>query len=133
MLASDWSTKSSVDPLKEKSTFHMKFLNYNTISKFRYLYGMPIQLTVYNHPISYGTMGTVFMAILAAFASRIILQEVNKLILWIKWIEIYIYTIFYTVISDVSDTRKLDANRGFFFLPEPELNPKKWSYFWVKF
>ena len=42
---------------------------------------MPIQLTVYNHPISYGTMGTVFMAILAAFASRIVLQEVNKLIL----------------------------------------------------
>lgn len=47
---------------------------------FRYLYGMPIQLTVYNHPISYGTMGTVFMAILAAFASRILIQEVNKII-----------------------------------------------------
>ena len=87
MLASDWSTKSSVDPLKEKSTFHMKFLNYNTISKFRYLYGMPIQLTVYNHPISYGTMGTVFMAILAAFASRILIQEVNKII----WIYIWFF------------------------------------------
>ena len=42
---------------------------------------MPIQMTVYNHPISYGTMGTVFVAILAAFASRILLQEVNKIII----------------------------------------------------
>ena len=42
---------------------------------------MPIQMTVYNHPISYGTMGTVFLAIIAAFASRIVLQEVNKIII----------------------------------------------------
>ena len=44
---------------------------------FRYLYGMPIQLTAYGHPISYKTMGTVLAAILAAFASKILLKEMN--------------------------------------------------------
>ena len=47
---------------------------------FRYLYGMPIELNVYGHPITYGTMGTVLAAILAAFASRIFIQEVNKIL-----------------------------------------------------
>ena len=47
---------------------------------FRYLYGNPIQLTVYNYPVNYGTMGTVLAAILAAFASRIFLQEMNKIL-----------------------------------------------------
>ena len=45
---------------------------------FRYLVGVPIQLTVYGHPIRYSTMGTVLAAILAAFASKILLQEMNK-------------------------------------------------------
>ena len=41
---------------------------------------MPIELHVYGHPITYGTMGTVLAAILAAFASRILIQEVNKML-----------------------------------------------------
>ncbi len=47
---------------------------------FRYLYGMPIQMNVYGHAITYGTMGTVLAAILAAFASRILIQEMNQII-----------------------------------------------------
>ena len=47
---------------------------------FRYLYGTPIQLGVYGYPVTYGTMGTVLAAILAAFASRILLQEMNKIL-----------------------------------------------------
>lgn len=46
---------------------------------FRYLYGTPIQLSVYGYPVTYGTMGTVLAAILAAFASRILIQEMNKI------------------------------------------------------
>jgi hypothetical protein len=56
-------------PTRERSTM------------FRYFYGMPIQMNVYGHPVSYGTMGTVLAAILAAFASRILLQEMNKVLI----------------------------------------------------
>jgi hypothetical protein len=49
-------------------------------SLFRYLYGMPIQMTVYGHPFTYGTMGTVLAAVVAAFLSKILLQEMNKII-----------------------------------------------------
>ena len=49
-------------------------------SMFRYLYGMPVQLTAYNHPISYATMSTVLVAILAAFASKILLKEMNAVL-----------------------------------------------------
>jgi len=49
-------------------------------SLFRYLYGTKIQLNVYGYPVTYGTMGTVLAAILAAFASRILLQEMNKVL-----------------------------------------------------
>merc|ERR1719348_2082169 len=44
---------------------------------FQYLYGLPIQMTVYGHAISYGTIGTVVAGILAAFASKILLQEIG--------------------------------------------------------
>jgi len=47
---------------------------------FRYLYGLPIQLTAYGHPISYKTMGTVLVAILAAFLSKILLKSMNFLV-----------------------------------------------------
>ena len=47
---------------------------------FRYLYGLPIQLTAYGHPITYKTIGTVLVAILAAFVSKILLQEMNKVL-----------------------------------------------------
>ena len=33
-------------------------------------------MTVYGHPITYGTIGTVVAGILAAFASKILLQEI---------------------------------------------------------
>ena len=46
---------------------------------FQYLYGQPIQMTVYGHAISYGTIGTVVAGILAAFASKILLQEMSAL------------------------------------------------------
>lgn len=46
---------------------------------FQYLYGHPIQMTTYGHALSYGTIGTVVAAILAAFASKILLQEVNTI------------------------------------------------------
>ena len=42
--------------------------------------GTKIQLNVYGYPVTYGTMGTVLAAILAAFASRILLQEMNKVL-----------------------------------------------------
>jgi hypothetical protein len=41
---------------------------------------MPIQMTVYGHPFTYGTMGTVLAAVVAAFLSKILLQEMNKII-----------------------------------------------------
>jgi len=44
---------------------------------FQYLYGLPIQMTVYGHAISYGTIGTVVAGILAAFASKILFQEIQ--------------------------------------------------------
>lgn len=50
------------------------------IHMFQYLYGMPIQMTAYGHRISYGTMGTVLAAIMAAFASKIMLQEMNAVL-----------------------------------------------------
>jgi len=53
--------------------------NMRRIHMFQYLYGMPIQLTCYGHRISYGTMGTVLAAIMAAFTSKILLQEMNKI------------------------------------------------------
>ena len=46
----------------------------------RYLSTMPIRMTAYGHSISYSTMGTVLIGILAAFASKILLQEMNKAI-----------------------------------------------------
>jgi len=46
---------------------------------FQYLYGHPIKMTVYGHAISYGTIGTVVAGILAAFASKILLQEMSSL------------------------------------------------------
>ena len=48
---------------------------------FQYLYGMPLQLTCYGRRISYGTMGTVLAAVLAALASKVLLQEMNKIII----------------------------------------------------
>ena len=36
-----------------------------------------VQMTVYGHAISYGTIGTVVAGILAAFASKILLQEIS--------------------------------------------------------
>jgi len=47
------------------------------IGMFRYLYGQPIQMTVYSHAITYGTIGTVVAGILAAFTSKILLQEIG--------------------------------------------------------
>lgn len=44
---------------------------------FQYLYGMHIQMTAYGHRISYGTMGTVLAGVMAAFASKILLEEMN--------------------------------------------------------
>jgi hypothetical protein len=41
---------------------------------------MPIQMAVYGHPLTYGTMGTVLAAVVAAFLSKILLQEMNKII-----------------------------------------------------
>jgi len=49
------------------------------IHMFQYLYGHRIQMTVYGHAISYGTIGTVVAGILAAFASKILLQEMSAL------------------------------------------------------
>jgi len=46
---------------------------------FRYLYGMPVQLTVYGHPITFGTMSTVLAAIMAAFASKILIKSMTIL------------------------------------------------------
>ncbi len=51
------------------------------VHMFQYMYGMPVQLTCYGHRISYGTMGTVLAAIMAAFASKILLQEMNRIII----------------------------------------------------
>jgi hypothetical protein len=50
------------------------------VAMLKYLYTMPIRMTAYGHPISYSTMGTVLIGILAAFASKILLQEMNKAI-----------------------------------------------------
>ena len=50
------------------------------VAMLKYLYNMPIRMTAYGHPISYSTMGTVLIGILAAFASKILLQEMNKAI-----------------------------------------------------
>jgi len=47
---------------------------------FRYLYGMPVQLTLYGRPVTYATMSTVFAAILAAFASKILLKSMNAVL-----------------------------------------------------
>ena len=38
-----------------------------------------VQMTVYGHAISYGTIGTVVAGILAAFASKILLQEISAI------------------------------------------------------
>ena len=54
--------------------------NPRRIQMFQYLYGMPIQMTAYGHRISYGTMGTVLAAVLAAFTSKILLQEMERVI-----------------------------------------------------
>jgi len=47
------------------------------VKLFQYLYGHPIQMSIYGHGISYGTIGTVVAGILAAFASKILLQEIG--------------------------------------------------------
>merc|ERR1719481_2554923 len=44
------------------------------VQSFQYLYGHPVQMNVYGHSITYGTIGTVVAGILAAFASKILLQ-----------------------------------------------------------
>jgi len=49
------------------------------IRMFQYLYGQPIMMTVYGHAVTYGTIGTVVVGILAAFASKIFLQEINTI------------------------------------------------------
>ena len=46
---------------------------------FQYLYGHTVQMTVYGHAITYGTIGTVVAGILAAFASKILLQEISAI------------------------------------------------------
>ena len=46
------------------------------VQMFQYLYGHPVQMNVYGHAITYGTIGTVVAGILAAFASKILLQEI---------------------------------------------------------
>ena len=55
--------------------------NFRRIHMFQYLYGMPLQLTCYGHRISYGTMGTVLAAVTAALASKILLQEMNRIVI----------------------------------------------------
>ena len=50
------------------------------LAMLKYLSTVPIKMTAYGHAISYGTMGTVLIGILAAFASKILLQELNKAI-----------------------------------------------------
>jgi len=42
---------------------------------FQYISEQPIVMNVYNHNISYSTIGTVVAGVLAAFGSKIILQE----------------------------------------------------------
>eukprot|EP00092_Neocalanus_flemingeri_P002896 GFUD01003098.1.p1 GENE.GFUD01003098.1~~GFUD01003098.1.p1 ORF type:complete len:432 (-),score=56.95 GFUD01003098.1:61-1356(-) len=49
------------------------------IRLFRYLYGQPIQMTVYSHAVSYGTIVTIVAGILAAFTSKILIQEIGAL------------------------------------------------------
>jgi len=49
------------------------------VMSFQYLYGHPVQMNVYGHSITYGTIGTVVAGILAAFASKILLQEISAL------------------------------------------------------
>lgn len=46
---------------------------------FQYIEEQPIVMNLYNHTISYATIGTVVAGILAAFGSKIILQEMNYL------------------------------------------------------
>lgn len=46
---------------------------------FQYLYGQPIQMTVYGHSLTYGTIGTVVAGILAAFSSKILLEEISHI------------------------------------------------------
>merc|ERR1711915_967098 len=46
---------------------------------FQYISEQPIVMNVYNHTVSYSTIGTVVVGILAAFASKILLQEMNYL------------------------------------------------------
>ena len=54
--------------------------NEKRILMFRYMSTLPIEMTAFGHKITYGTMGTVIFGIFAAFASKIILQEMNKII-----------------------------------------------------
>jgi len=46
---------------------------------FQYLYGHQVQMTVYGHAITYGTIGTVVAGILAAFASKVLIQEIGAI------------------------------------------------------
>lgn len=46
---------------------------------FQYISEQPIVMNVYNHTVSYSTIGTVVAGILAAFGSKILLQEMNYL------------------------------------------------------
>ena len=38
-----------------------------------------VQMTVYGHAITYGTIGTVVAGILAAFASKVLIQEIGAI------------------------------------------------------
>jgi len=44
---------------------------------FQYLDLQHIGLTVYGHRLSFGSVGTVVFTILAAFASKIVLQDLD--------------------------------------------------------
>ena len=50
------------------------------IAMLKYLSTIPIRMTAYGHPISYATMGTVLIGIIAAFSSKTLLNEMNKAI-----------------------------------------------------
>ena len=40
---------------------------------------LQVQMTVYGHAITYGTIGTVVAGILAAFASKVLIQEIGAI------------------------------------------------------
>ena len=62
-----------------KVELQMNFSLVLRVKMFQYLYGHTVQMTVYGHAITYGTIGTVVAGILAAFASKILLQEISAI------------------------------------------------------